>query len=258
VQPGSPVTDLIFHQDRLLVPVDCPAGTLAFLDVRIFLLELLQELPELGYVVGLLLRQFHELNGGKRYKNVILLRGPLQSASLSPRMFMKKLILTLFACASLLVAAACDREGRPVGEFGLSRLTTGMSDESDVRLIMGEPNTVFQEDDGTRILEYPKGPEGARTWMFRIGSDGKLQEYHQALTEENFAKIKLGMSKGEVTWLLGTPRTVVPFKRLNEEVWDWRYLSANPATQLFNVHFDMTSGDVKRTSTSDEPSRQGG
>lgn len=171
---------------------------------------------------------------------------------------MRKLLVLCLSLLGLLFSAACDREGRPLGELGLDRLAPGVSGESDVRLVMGEPDTVFEEDDGTRILEYPKGPEGARTWMFRIGSDGRLQEYHQALTEENFARVKPGMSKGEVRWLLGRPRTVVPFKHLGEEVWDWRYFSSNPSTRLFNVHFDMGSGRVKRTSTIDEPSRLGG
>lgn len=171
---------------------------------------------------------------------------------------MNRFLLLLAALASLVLTTACDREGRPVGELGLTRLEAGVSGESDVRLIMGEPETVYEEDDGTRILEYPKGPEGARTWMFRIDGNGKLRQYRQVLTEENFAKVQPGMSKADVRWLLGKPRTIVPFKRLNEEVWDWRFLSVNPAVQLFNVHFDMTTGKVKRTSMSDDRTRQGG
>lgn len=168
---------------------------------------------------------------------------------------MKRLFAALF---SLVFLAACDRDGKPIEEFGLDKLAKGISGESDVRMVMGQPGTVFEEDDGTRVLEYPKGPEGARTWMFRIGADGKLQDYHQALTEENFAKIQPGMTKGDVRWMLGKPRRIVPLKNLNEEVWDWRYLSVNPAVRMFNVHFDMTTGNVKRTSSTDDTERLGG
>lgn len=171
---------------------------------------------------------------------------------------MNKLLALISLLFSLLATAGCDQDGRPTGEMGLSRLQAGVSTEFDVRDIMGKPDSVYEEDDGTRILEYPKGPAGARTWMFRIAENGKLQEYRQVLTEENFAKVQPGMSKEEVRWLLGKPRTVVPFKRLNEEVWDWRYLSINPAVRLFNVHFDLTTGKVRRTSTSDDLTRQGG
>jgi len=153
--------------------------------------------------------------------------------------------------------AGCDKNGQPIEQIGLDKLAKGISTESDVRMVMGQPGTTWEEEDGSHILEYPKGPEGARTWMFKIDANGKMQDYHQALTEENFSKITTGMTKGDVRWLLGKPRTVVPFKASNEEVWDWRYLNANPATRMFNVHFDMASGKVKRTSSSDEPKTLG-
>lgn len=171
---------------------------------------------------------------------------------------MNRLIALLLGIAGLLFAAGCDRNGNPIEEFGLDKLEKGVSAEADVRQVMGKPDTVWEDDDGNRILEYPKGPEGARTFMFRIGSDGKLQDYHQALTKETFDKVQPGMTKGDVRWLLGRPLSVVPFKRLNEEVWDWRYFATNPPTQLFNVHFDLTTGKVKSTSVSDDPKTLGG
>lgn len=168
---------------------------------------------------------------------------------------MKRVIAAIF---SLAFAVACDRKGKPIEEFGLDKLAKGISGESDVRMVMGQPGTIFEEEDGTRILEYPKGPEGARTWMFRIGPDGKLDDYHQALTEENFAKVQPGMTKGEVRWILGKPRRIVRLNNLKEDVWDWRYLSVNPAVRLFNVHFDTTTDRVKRTTSTDEMDKLGG
>ena len=149
-----------------------------------------------------------------------------------------------------LLGSGCDRDGRPVQEFGLEKLAVGLSTEADVRLAMGSPETTWEEENGARILEYPKGPEGARTWIFSIDPGGKLVEYHQALTEQNLARVRPGMSRDDVRRLLGKPRTVVPFKRLNEEVWDYRYLD-NQQPRLFNVHLDLTSGKVVKTSSSD-------
>lgn len=156
----------------------------------------------------------------------------------------------LLTLGVVLLACACDRQGRPIEEFGLNRLAKGISSEGDVRSVMGRPDTVLEEEDGSRILEYPKGPEGARTWFFYIDKSGKLQDYRQVLTDENFMRIKRGMSKDEVWRMLGKPRTVMQFKLKNEEVWDWRYLSGN-TMRFFNVHFDITSGKVTQTSSSD-------
>lgn len=154
-------------------------------------------------------------------------------------------------CALLLLVAACDRHGNFIEEPGLDKLAKGVSSESDVRMVMGQPETVWEDDDGSRQLEYPKGPEGARTWVFTIDKFGKLQEYRQVLSVENFARIQPGMSRDQVRRMLGKPRHVVQFARKNEEVWDWRYLDGTQ-TRLFNVHFDMTSGKVSQLSSTTE------
>jgi outer membrane protein assembly factor BamE (lipoprotein component of BamABCDE complex) len=161
-----------------------------------------------------------------------------------------RLLRHIVIVLTVLSAIACDKQGRPVEEFGLDKLTKGISSESDVRMVMGQPDTVWEEEDGSRTLEYPKGPEGARTWMFTIDSNGRMQDYRQVLTEENFSRIRPGMSKDEVRRLLGRPRTVAQYKRKNEEAWDWRYRPYNGSeTRFFNVHFDMGTGKVTMTSS---------
>ena len=146
--------------------------------------------------------------------------------------------------------AGCDRQGRPVEEFGLDKLARGISSEGDVRTVMGQPETVWEEEDGTRALQYPKGPEGARTWEFTIDKSGKLKDYRQLLTQENFGKVRQGMSRDEIRRMLGKPRSVAQFKLKNEEVWDWRYQDVTEP-RLFNVHFDMNTGKVTGTSSND-------
>ena len=157
----------------------------------------------------------------------------------------------LAALAALMTLTACDQNGRPVGRFGLDKLAKGISTEAEVRVVMGQPEIVWEEDSGERLLEYPQGPEGARTWLFKIGKEGKLLDYKQLLTQENFAAVKPGMSRDDVRWLLGKPRTVVQFPLKKEEVWDWRYFESNSPQRLFNVHFDIASGRVTQTSSSD-------
>ncbi|MFL9924888.1 outer membrane protein assembly factor BamE [Herbaspirillum lusitanum] len=144
----------------------------------------------------------------------------------------------------------CDRNGNPIEEFGLDQLQKGVSSEAEVRKIMGEPDTVWDDGHGAHTLEYPKGPEGVRTWMFAINPLGTLIDYRQVLTSDNFSKVLPGMSQAEVRRLLGRPRSVMQFARKNEEVWDWKYIDVHEQ-RLFNVHFDLNSTQVARTSISE-------
>jgi outer membrane protein assembly factor BamE (lipoprotein component of BamABCDE complex) len=166
---------------------------------------------------------------------------------------MKQLLGIILVTVFTLLISACDQQGRPLQELGLDKLSKGVSTEMDVRTVMGQPDTIRDEPDGSRILEYPKGPEGHRTWFFTIGKDGKLVDYKQVLTEENFANIKPGMSMDEVRRVLGKPRNIAQFKLKNEEVWDWGYIQPTQKARLFNVHFDINSRQVMRTSMSESP-----
>lgn len=164
---------------------------------------------------------------------------------------MKQLILGMIALLGMLMLAGCDQQGKPIEEFGLEKLAKGISTESDVRMVMGQPGTVWEEENGSRSLEYPKGPEGHRTWFFDIGKDGKLKDYRQVLTDEYFEKIRPGMSMDAVRRLIGKPREAVQYKLKNEEVWEWLYLEGTTTPRLFYVHFDLKTNQVTRTSSID-------
>nr|WP_314629702.1 outer membrane protein assembly factor BamE [uncultured Noviherbaspirillum sp.] len=170
---------------------------------------------------------------------------------------MKRPLAAAFALACVLALGACDRNGNPIQEFGLDKLAKGVSTESDVRGVMGQPDTVWEQENGARTLEYPKGPAGARTWMFDIDRDGKLVDYRQVLSEATFGKIRPGMSRDEVRHMLGRPKSVAEYRLKNEEVWDWRYLDPTNTPRFFNVHFDKTSGRVTQTSSSPDPTVSG-
>jgi outer membrane protein assembly factor BamE (lipoprotein component of BamABCDE complex) len=165
----------------------------------------------------------------------------------------RKCSAILLWLALSVLAAGCDNNGRPIEEMGLDKLAKGISTEAEVRSVMGQPDTVWEEEDGARTLEYPKGPSGQRTWMFEIGKDGKLKDYTQVLTEERFARITPGMSKDDVRRLLGRPLSVVQFRLKQEEVWDWLYRDQTQMRRLFNVHYDIASGKVTGTSSSEAP-----
>ncbi|HVL74388.1 MAG TPA: outer membrane protein assembly factor BamE [Noviherbaspirillum sp.] len=160
-----------------------------------------------------------------------------------------KSLYPAFAVLFFLMLVGCDRHGRFIEEPGLDRLEPGVSREADVRAVFGQPDAIIPGPNGTRIMQYPRGPEGPRTWFFELDSEGILRGYRQVLTPENFSRIRPGMSRDEVRMELGRPGSTTPFPLKNEEVWDWRYLQDNNP-QFFSVHFDRTTGQVVRTSTS--------
>ncbi|PLZ04503.1 hypothetical protein CY652_01590 [Burkholderia sp. WAC0059] len=135
----------------------------------------------------------------------------------------------------------------------LRGLTPGVSTLDQVRRQMGKPETERAFDDGSRRLEYPRGPAGLDTFMVDIDSDGRLVSIAQVLTAENFAKIRPGMSTDEVRQLLGKPGEVAAYRLKPQTVWSWKWREGGViAEALFNVHFGP-DGRVETTSRSDLP-----
>ena len=57
------------------------------------------------------------------------------------------------------------------------------------------PDMVWEEESGAKKLEYPRGPMGTQTYFVFIGPDGKYLGMERVLVEENFAKVKVGMTR---------------------------------------------------------------
>lgn len=134
----------------------------------------------------------------------------------------------------------------------------GVSTEDDVRRQAGRPDIVWEEDNGQRTLEYPRGPEGATTWMVTIAPDGRVQAIEQVLTAKNFERVHAGMTQDEIRRMLGKPTKVEAFALKRETVWGYRWWETSQDKAFFNVHFGQ-DGRVTHTSRSDDPSKmQGG
>ncbi|WP_121490571.1 outer membrane protein assembly factor BamE domain-containing protein [Cupriavidus plantarum] len=133
----------------------------------------------------------------------------------------------------------------------------GRSTEDDIRRQAGKPEIVWEESDGGRRLEYPRGPEGGTTWMVTIGPDNTVRGIEQVLTAENFARVRPGMSQDAVRRMLGKPTRIEKFALKQEEVWGYRWHETPTDRAFFNVHFNP-QGTVTTTSRSDDPSRQQG
>ena len=148
--------------------------------------------------------------------------------------------LAALAIAVAAVLAGCDAQK-------IAELEVGVTTEADVRAKWGEPAAVYTEEDGSRVLEYPRQPAGQVNFMLAIGKDGKLTAMRQVLKAANFAKVEPGWDKAQVRRLLGRAAKTQTYALKQEEVWDWRFADG-AQSKVFSISFDM-NGRVVSTST---------
>lgn len=160
--------------------------------------------------------------------------------------FIKHLLSLLAVVAMLTSLTACDNQK-------IAELAPGEATETDVRNKFGTPDDIWEEDNGAKVLEYSRQPEGHRNYQIAIDSKGKLIAVKQVLTPENVARVKPGMSELEVRRLIGKPGQMTPYKLSNTVSWNYRFLESPTQSALFNVTFDATSGLVTTTGRLDDP-----
>ena len=113
------------------------------------------------------------------------------------------------------------------------------------------PGARRTEANGNQVWEYDLGPEGRAFWRLSFGPDGRLVSATQELTEENFGKLRAGQTtRDDVMRLIGRPVRTFNFLRINDEVWDYRYMKG-AWFMVLSVHFDSARGTV--TSYFSEP-----
>ncbi|MBL8448990.1 MAG: hypothetical protein JNM32_03585 [Dechloromonas sp.] len=133
--------------------------------------------------------------------------------------------------------------------LNLQELKLGVSTSSEVRARMGNPSAEFLNDDGTVTWEYNRQPNGIECPMLSFDANGVLVRIEQALSAENQARVRPGMSQDEIRRLLGKPGKVEVFHNLQEEIWDWRVAGTMATEEAhFHVHFNLGDGRVKTTS----------
>jgi outer membrane protein assembly factor BamE (lipoprotein component of BamABCDE complex) len=141
-------------------------------------------------------------------------------------------------------------------EWLLKDIKPGLSTVEDVRRQMGKPEIVWQNEDGSQRLEYPRGPNGTKTYMLDFDPDGRLLSIDQVLTADNIRRVRSGMSKDDVRRLLGKPTEIARYALKQEEVWSWHWVEGGyPSDAMFNAHFG-TDGVVATTSRSEAPGNE--
>ena len=162
---------------------------------------------------------------------------------------LKKILMGLLSALVAAVLPACD-------VINLDKLKPGISTTQDVRSIMGPPTMEWTDADGSQTWEYPRTPGGLVNYMIDFGSDSILREVRQVLTEENFARVRPGMTRDQVRRLLGQPVQEQFFSLKKEFVWDWKTKTEASYNYFFDVYFDE-NGLVTRTGAHSTPTSGG-
>lgn len=128
---------------------------------------------------------------------------------------------TLSACAALMPAPVV------IGES-----------EADLIAKRGLPTNRYN-DGQEQLLEYSYGPWGQRTYMARVGADGRVAAFEQVLTVEKFSTLKVGeATKADVLRTVGAPTETSYLSLPDLEVWSYAYREYDTWNSVMHVHFD--------------------
>ena len=117
--------------------------------------------------------------------------------------------------------------------------------EADVIAKRGQPTHRYQ-DGKEHLLEYALGPWGQKTYLARVGPDGRVVSFEQVLTVQKFATIKVGeATKNDVLKTVGGPSEVSYLPLRDLEVWSYPYREADVWNSIMHIHFDK-SGVVRQ------------
>lgn len=152
--------------------------------------------------------------------------------------------LLLSLCLLVAGVSGCD-------EQRAAKLEEGVSTEADVRRQFGQPAQIIERADGSKLLSYPRQPEGWTNYEMEIAADGKLVALRQLLTEANFAKVQPGMTQVAVGKLLGRHARELRYAtQPGQVVWRW-HVQRGQDKKVFDVTFSA-AGEVLSSNLGDD------
>jgi hypothetical protein len=116
--------------------------------------------------------------------------------------------------------------------------------ETETITARGEPTARLENDDGTKTLQYATQPKGTTCLMVQVDAEGWVVRIWDALDAANLRQVKPGLSKDEVSRMLGSRLSERTYPDTEDEVWEWNIRHHGHATS-FNVYF--SNGLVKYT-----------
>ncbi|HET9823636.1 MAG TPA: hypothetical protein VFQ16_17605 [Burkholderiaceae bacterium] len=117
--------------------------------------------------------------------------------------------------------------------YGAEGLAPGTA-EQVVLERMGTPTDRVQRADGSRRLEYARGPMGRHTYRIEVDRTGRVTAWSQLLSEEAFGAVTPGAHRADVLERLGRASERRTGWRGVGEVWSYRY-DSRPFCRWFQV-----------------------
>ena len=123
------------------------------------------------------------------------------------------------------------------GCAGPRAMVPGQSTIVEMRARVGTPTDIRFDRNGDELWEYATGPMGYETYLVRIGTDGKVKEVTQILTEDQMMKLVPGtMTKADARNLLGRPSDQT--FTASGTVWSWRFMKFGVQPGYLTVRFN--------------------
>ena len=139
-----------------------------------------------------------------------------------------KIPSTLVLLLSIAALAGC---------AGPRAMVPGQSTIVEMRARVGTPTDIRFDRNGDELWEYATGPMGYETYLVRIGTDGKVKEVTQILTEDQMLKLVPGtMTKADARNLLGRPSDQT--FTASGTVWSWRFMKFGVQPGYLTVRFN--------------------
>jgi outer membrane protein assembly factor BamE (lipoprotein component of BamABCDE complex) len=130
-------------------------------------------------------------------------------------------------------------------------VSIGESQEA-VRARLGSPATERKLASGDRAWYFVTAPSGFFTWQAVFDRDGRVTEYVQVLTRQNFDSLPQGASRDLVLDRLGPPMERSTFKRTATEAWTYRWKDGT-FEMLANVLFRADGGGLIQVTLGRDP-----
>ncbi|MEM5460795.1 hypothetical protein VSR69_39155 [Paraburkholderia phytofirmans] len=150
----------------------------------------------------------------------------------------------LTVCTAALVLAACTAPHQQV-EAG--------ADQSVLVARLGKPKETYDLPNGGKRLMWPTQPMGTTTTAADVDASGKVISIRQVLQDNEFHRAEVGKwTRDDVLVNFGRPFETSYFKRMDREVWSYRYLENNIEHLIYHFYFD-NQGVLRQTQRSPDP-----
>jgi len=121
-----------------------------------------------------------------------------------------------------------------------------------VRAKLGTPPAERKLSAGQSAWYYTSAPSGWVTWRVVFGAGGRVVEYAQVLTQQNFLALQKDDSRDMVLDRLGPPMERMTFARSATETWTYRWMDGT-LEMLADITFGGGTAGLRQVALRRDP-----